>query len=99
MAEVERNSYKIFKCAKGFLLLPLEFRDVKEAKRFLDMGLEISPTSEFGNHIMALYYLKEKVCAKFASYSWNVSHPESLIAFFFNSTGLPESYTSFENRY
>ena len=51
----------LYRCARGFLLLPPPFQDVPRSKELLDKAFTIAPESGFGNRVMGEYYTVTKV--------------------------------------
>lgn len=61
----------MFRCAKGFLKLPVPYKDNAAAKKLLITGLKIAPNNSFGHHLMANYYERvEKVRFKICLFNF-----------------------------
>ncbi|XP_065225771.1 trichohyalin-like [Planococcus citri] len=56
----KNNAHLLFRCGKGMLKLVPPYQDVRLARKYIERGLEIAYDSSFGNHAMALYYMKHE---------------------------------------
>ena len=57
----------LFRCARGFLLLPKKFCNHSLAKELLDKGFTMNPNNDFGKHVMAQFYERNNVSYLFLS--------------------------------
>ena len=75
----------LIRSARGLILLPPPYRDLKQAKELLDRALAMHPDHVFGHHVMAQYFEKIKVlesilipfsCTHNPMQSLRVFHPQ-----------------------